>query len=335
MLDASGRRTDSTPALELRWLEIFVAVVEAASMTAAATRLGVSQSAVSQAIKHLEESLGVMLIDRTVRPSAMTEAGNDLYIRACRILSEVGETAHAVRRAAQVGPASLRIGLVDSFAATVGPPLAHQLRESGSSCQLLSGQSAMHAQSLRMRELDIVVTSDDTLINEPGFAVDPLLAEPIIMALPADYPGEPGSIKDVTQALELVRYSERAALGHQIMLHLHRLRVVPRSTLAFDSSDAVLAMVGYGLGFALTTPLCVIQAPGHLNKLRLVPVPGPKVTRHLAIGRHQGELQELANQIKSISLHALRQEALPRIAELGSWMLPELEPERTRSGIDG
>ncbi len=329
-----GRRSDSTPALEFRWLEVFVAVVEAESMTGAATGLGLSQSAVSQAIKQLEGALGVVLIDRTVRPSAMTEAGNDLYLRACRILSEVGETAHAVRRAAQVGPVSLRIGLVDSFAATVGPPLAHQLREYGSSCQLLSGQSSMHAQALRKRELDLVVTSDDTLISEPGLAVDSLLAEPIIMALPADYPRETSSIEDVSRHLELVRYSERAAIGRQIMLHLHRLRIVPRSTLAFDSSEAVLAMVGYGLGFALTTPLCVVQAPGRLHRLRLVPVPGPKITRHLAIGRHQGELQELAEQIRAISLESLRRDAIPRIAELGEWMLPQLGPAEgdNRSG---
>lgn len=327
MTDTGRSRGESVPALDLRWLEVFVAVAEAASMTAAAARLGLSQSAVSQAIKHLEGALGVLLIDRTVRPSAMTEAGSDLYVRARRILAEVGETAHAVRRAAQLGPASLRIGLVDSFAATVGPSLAHRLREHGSSCQLLSGQSAMHAQALRKRELDVVVTSDDTLVEEPGLAVDPLLAEPIIMALPADYEGEPAALDDVSAVLELVRYTERAALGRQIMLHLHRLRVAPRSTLAFDSSDAVLAMVGYGLGFALTTPLCLLQAPGHLHRLRLVPVPGPKATRHLSIGRHHGELQELVDEIKYTSLDALRREALPRIRELGEWMLPALAPD--------
>ena len=61
------RRTLDMP--DLRALETFVAVCDANSMVLAAERLGLSQSAVSQAIKSLEESLGLVLMDREVRRS--------------------------------------------------------------------------------------------------------------------------------------------------------------------------------------------------------------------------------------------------------------------------
>jgi len=309
---------------DLRALEVFTAVAEAGSMTAAAERLGLSQSGVSQAVRHLEDGLGVQLIDRGVRPSALTRAGQDLYTRARRLLAEVGEATQAVRRAAQLGETRLRVGLVDSVAVSVGPGLARHLRSTGGGCHLLSGQSAMHAEALRRRELDLVITSDDTLVEQPGLAVRPLLAEPMVLALPADYRGATDNLARIAEDLELVGYSERAALGRQVALHLSRLRLTTRCTLAFDSSDAVLAMVGAGLGFAVSTPLCLLQARQRLQNVCLTRLPGPTVRRHLSIGHHAGELEALAGEIGAVTLRALREQALPAIRGLGDWLTAEL-----------
>ena len=325
MSDGERETGRQRSALDTRMLEIFVVVAESDSMTAAGQRLGLSQSGVSQALKHLEQALGVTLVDREVRPLALTEAGHDLHARACRILAEIGEAAYAARRAARVGPVHLRVGVVDSFATTVGPMLAHALRRTGGDCQMLSGQSAMHAEALRRRELDLVVTSDDALVSEAGFAVTPLLSEPVILALPAEYPGSGERLDEIVRDLELVRYSERAAIGRQVALHLSRLRLNPRSSLAFDSSEAVLTMVGAGLGFALTTPLCALPVRSRLHNVRFVPLPGPELRRHLSIGRHSGELEDLAGEIAAISLSGLRDECLSRVSELGEWLRGRVE----------
>lgn len=309
---------------DLRALEVFTAVAEAGSMTAAAARLGLSQSGVSQAVRHLEDDLGVCLVDRSVRPSALTRAGQDLYSRARRLLADVGEATQAVRRAAQAGEVQLRVGLVDSVAVSAGPVLARHLRDTGGGCHLLSGQSAMHAEALRRRALDLVITSDDTLVEQPGLAVHPLVAEPMILVLPGSYRGPADDLQRIVETLELVAYSERAALGRQVALHLNRRRLSPRCTLAFDSSDAVFAMVAAGLGFAVTTPLCLLQGRERLQGVRIAPLPGPTVRRHLSVGHHAGELDALAEQIGSVTVAALRQHALPAIRGLGEWLTREL-----------
>ncbi|KXF51975.1 hypothetical protein AXA44_12380 [Rhodococcus sp. SC4] len=65
---------DSTPA-DARLLEVFVTVVDNGGIGAAAPRLGMSTSAVSQALRRLEESLGVELYQRHSRPLRLTEPG--------------------------------------------------------------------------------------------------------------------------------------------------------------------------------------------------------------------------------------------------------------------
>ena len=66
---------------DLNILTAFLIAAEERSFTKAAKRLGVSPSAVSHAIRGLEESLGVRLLSRTTRNVAPTEAGQELLVR--------------------------------------------------------------------------------------------------------------------------------------------------------------------------------------------------------------------------------------------------------------
>src|SRR4051812_10559882 len=67
--------------VDLIVLEAFLAVAEERSFTRAAKRLGVSTSAVSHAIRRLEDRLGVRLLARTTRSVATTDAGQQLIGR--------------------------------------------------------------------------------------------------------------------------------------------------------------------------------------------------------------------------------------------------------------
>src|SRR2546422_2233647 len=73
-------------ALDTRQLAAFCAVVERKSFSLAAERLGVTQPAVSQQIRALEERLGRRLLDRSGRRVEPTEAGRRLYRGAQRLL---------------------------------------------------------------------------------------------------------------------------------------------------------------------------------------------------------------------------------------------------------
>src|SRR5436190_15177152 len=74
---------------DLSILAAFLAIAEERSFTKAAKRLGVSPSAMSQAIRGLEEGLGVRLLSRTTRSVAPTEAGEQLLARLRPALTDV------------------------------------------------------------------------------------------------------------------------------------------------------------------------------------------------------------------------------------------------------
>ncbi|WP_448041181.1 LysR family transcriptional regulator [Bradyrhizobium liaoningense] len=72
-------------------IEVFLAVVEAGSQTAAARRLGRSLQSVNRALAALERSVGVELVRRTTRQSVATEAGLAFYRRVKPAFAEIGE----------------------------------------------------------------------------------------------------------------------------------------------------------------------------------------------------------------------------------------------------
>jgi DNA-binding transcriptional LysR family regulator len=82
--------------LDLSGIPAFLAVAETLNFRAAADRLGVSRSAVSQSVRALEQRLGVGLVHRTTRSVSLTEAGRTLYEQ---IAPAVGQVAAAIEAA--------------------------------------------------------------------------------------------------------------------------------------------------------------------------------------------------------------------------------------------
>jgi DNA-binding transcriptional LysR family regulator len=81
-------------------METFVRVVETKSFSAAARDLKIGQPAVSKSIAHLEERFGVRLLMRSTRGLTPTEAGQDFYERARKIIDEARDADIAISSAA-------------------------------------------------------------------------------------------------------------------------------------------------------------------------------------------------------------------------------------------
>lgn len=81
---------------DLAGITVFVTVAETRSFRAASERLGVTRSAVSQAIRRLEERIGVTLVQRTTRSVHLTEAGERLYQAVRPALDDVSTAMEAV-----------------------------------------------------------------------------------------------------------------------------------------------------------------------------------------------------------------------------------------------
>lgn len=110
---------------DLGTLAVFLAVAEERSFTKAAKRLGVSPSAMSHAIRGLEEDLGVRLLSRTTRSVAPTEAGERLLTRLRPALNDVQDVLGELSGLRDKPAGRLRL-LVPRVAGTavLGPKLA-------------------------------------------------------------------------------------------------------------------------------------------------------------------------------------------------------------------
>ena len=83
----------------LRLLTAFAAVVRAGSVQAAAAELNVTQPAISQAVRKLEDHVGVPLLDRGSRPARPTDAGYVLAATTTESLSRIAELLDRLREA--------------------------------------------------------------------------------------------------------------------------------------------------------------------------------------------------------------------------------------------
>ena len=99
-------------------LATFLVVADERSFTRAAKRLGVSPSAISHAMRTLEEGLGVRLFSRTTRSVAPSDAGEDLlvrYVRRLRTYKRLWAGLLASETAPLAGSACLCLGWVPLF----------------------------------------------------------------------------------------------------------------------------------------------------------------------------------------------------------------------------
>jgi DNA-binding transcriptional LysR family regulator len=151
-------------------LRAFVLVVDLGSISAAATVLGYTQSAVSQQLAALEREVGSPLVDRTRRPFRPTPAGEALRPHAERVLAALAGAEAAVQDASGGGPRRLRIAAFPSALSSFVPIAVRDLRrtEPDLIVQVLQRETREAVESLRDGAVDLAVVH-----HMPGVAIPP------------------------------------------------------------------------------------------------------------------------------------------------------------------
>jgi DNA-binding transcriptional LysR family regulator len=115
-------------AVNLNRLAIFVAVVEAGSLTAAAGRLGLAKSMVSKHMQLLEAEVGVALLVRSTRTLRLTEAGRAFYDASRQVLQAAEEAIEGARSGRDSVQGKLRVAAPVDYGVMVVAPLLSSLR---------------------------------------------------------------------------------------------------------------------------------------------------------------------------------------------------------------
>jgi len=162
--------------MTLTQLNAFVLVARLGSVRAAASALGVSESAVSQALTALRQDLGDQLIARSQAGMTLTPGGRRLLGTASQIVV-LGAEAHAAVRAGQGAPEQLRIVATSTFAEFIAGPLMEAFRRRfAGAVEITTGVAAAG-------ELPVLIANRlaDVAIG-PGVTAEhelPIVSEPI------------------------------------------------------------------------------------------------------------------------------------------------------------
>ncbi|HVE06924.1 MAG TPA: LysR family transcriptional regulator [Paraburkholderia sp.] len=293
--------------VDLYQLDVFMTVAATRSMSAAAGVLGISQSAVSQALAQLEQSLGLTLIDRSRRPLALTSGGLYVAQNAEPLLGLARQLKAQALEASQSEGAYLRIGMIDSVANTIGPALIKQLmaRTNGLSVQI--GMATAQEQALLNREVDLIV-STNAFVDTPEFEHRLLYRENFvaIVANGAAAGREPAALRTLAQSQPFIRYSRTSTLGIRVERVLRYNDLNPARKLEVDHADTLTLLVAQGLGWAITTPTCLLQTGSRFAaEIALVPIVKGNSMRSIYLVSRRGEFAELSRALVDDARHAL------------------------------
>jgi len=311
----------TTSGLVVRALKIFEAVASLGSLSKGAALLGITQSAVSQTITQIEAILETPVFDRSQRPFKLTPAGIALSRRAGQIVEDMERLVVHVRDADLASRPAIRVGMIDSFAATAGPAIVKKVTESASQLLLWSGLANSHATALMKRQLDLIVTTD-TLDDIDHIVRRSIFSEPFIAVIPKVREKEfkNADLTTLIERMPLIRFSARSHFGALIERHLRRQGFSPRPYLEIDTSDVVMAMVAADLGWTITTPICLLQGRTYSGQITAIPLPGASLHRTIYQLSREGEYVDMAENCFQVSRSVMENDIFPDVRQLIPWL---------------
>lgn len=236
--------------IKIEGIAAFVAIVEAGSISAAARRLRLSKSVVSERLAETEKTLGATLLHRTTRKLTLTEDGSAFLERAKRIVHEVQEAAAdlAERRGTLSGP--LRIAAPVTFGRMhLGPALYPFL------ARHLDIELTL---DLDDRRVDAASAGYDAIVRHGPIADSRLVAwklapsRRLLVASP-DYlerNGTPRSLNDLGGHRGIV-YTNRGAADWRFQAPEGAILVRPKLALGINNGDMSRDAAVAGIGMAL------------------------------------------------------------------------------------
>ena len=277
--------------LERIHLAVVQEVEKQGSLTAAADKLCVTQSALSHSMKKLEQQLGTAIWLREGRSLRLTQAGQYLLAVAGRVLPQLDLAEERLRQFAQGERGSLRIGMechpcYQWLLKVVSPYLAawpdvdvdvKQKFQFGGIGALLG------------YEIDVLVTPDP--LHKPGLRFEPVFDYEQVLVVARGHPlaqapyAKPGQLAQEV----LITYpvaTDRLDIYTQFLLPAG---ITPRRHKTIETTDIMLQMVASGRGLA-ALPRWLVQE--YATRMDVVPVRlGPKgIAKQIHLGMREADL---------------------------------------------
>jgi len=269
-------QTSSLLGIKLHQLRYFVALAEELHFGRAAERLAITQPPLSAAIKTLEETLGVRLLERDSKQVTVTSAGAAFYADAVRILESIGRAAETTRAVAAGLQGRLEVGVTGSQFYREAPRIIarFQARLPRMEVTLREVATSVQIDALLQGGLDLGFMNAVTMPSR--LSALRLRDDAFICCLPEAHPlGSQASLELRTLADErFIMFSREVAPENHdnVVAILRSAGISPRLSHAARQWLTVLAMVANNMGVALV-PQSLSQTG--LRGVRFVPISQP------------------------------------------------------------
>lgn len=242
--------------LDSRQLRAFVILCQTGSFTDTAKKLFLSQSAISHSIKSLEEDVGCRLLDRVGKKVVLTQAGEQLFHHAEKILREMGTVRAALQHLGKWGKGRLRLGASSTACQYILPSVLRELKQSFPETHITiePGDTEECVDLLHNNRVDLVVA----LQPKPGMPVEffPLFTDELVFLMAPLHPWAMNShvVRDEIPRQNYVLYNKNSYTFRLIEEYFREEEMVLNTVIELGSMEAIKELVKLGLGISILAP---------------------------------------------------------------------------------
>lgn len=266
---------------QLRYLE---AIARHSHFGKAAQECSVSQPALSQQIKELEQRWGLALLERSPKHVSLTAEGVEAVHRARAILSAVSDLEDFARERTGTLSGVLRLGAIPSIAPYLLPAMLTRLSHRYSDVDLRLRETVTETlvDELKAGKLDVIVAA--LPLDSPEIEVCELFVDRFLLAIRDDDELQP----DVTATSSMIGEDRLLLMGEGHCLREQVLNYCNIGTsklsraMGASSLSTIVQMVANGHGVTLLPEMCIReQAPD--SRIRLLRFADPQPSRTVAM----------------------------------------------------
>jgi len=279
--------------MDTKYMDSFVAVIEAGSHAEAARRLDLTAAAIAARIKALEDDIGVPLVQRSGRFVRPTQHALNILDSTRAALRNIRDL-RALAQDSSLG-GEFRIGCFVSALTNILPPLLKQVyaRYPAASLFVVPGASVELCRKVADGELDAAIVVEPQFPMPKTCTWQPFIEEPLVVVAHVEHKGQ--DAHHLLRTQPFIRY-DRNILGGQLAdRYLRDHQIFPTQRLEIDSLSSIVSLVAEGLGVSLLPDWSSLLKPMPVLRIAL-PSHAP-VRRSGLIWNTQGHHASMASCI--------------------------------------
>lgn len=288
--------------ISMRQLRYFEALASHLHFGRAAAACAISQPALSQQIKELEDQLGAPLVERNARKLRLTSLGEALAQRTHAILQAVDELDDLARSSRETFSGRLSFGIIPTVAPYLLPAVVNRLTETFPQLDLTVREAVTHrlVDDLLDGRLDTAIVA--LPLSEPALTEHQLFTEDFVLVRPAGDAAKPVPSPEALGQMRLLLLEEGHCFREQALayctLAANAAPNTARSLMEGSSLTTLVQLVGAGIGVTLI-PRMAVEVEARSTAVAIAPLGHPAPTR--SIGMVWRKANPLAGQFERIA----------------------------------